>query len=149
MTTTATQDLTITLLVDQTLAAVFQAINHPRGWWQGEIEGSTDKVGDTFTYQMKEMHLSTQRVVEQVPDKRIVWLVTDSQLNFLQDKSEWTGTKIIFEIASVNGKTEIRFTHEGLYPQCECYGACSNGWSLLLQESLVSLLTTGKGKEVF
>ena len=149
MTTTTTKDFTTTLLLDHPPAEVFEAINNARGWWQGEIEGSTDKIGDEFSYRMKNMHFSKQRVTELVPDKKITWLVTDSNLEFLQHKNEWTATKIIFEIDAADSKTELRFTHEGLYPQCECYGACSNGWSLLLRESLVSLLKTGKGKEDF
>ena len=34
-------------------------------------------------------------------------------------------------------KTEVRFTHMGLVPQCECYGNCSNGWGLLINGDLL------------
>lgn len=98
---------------------------------------------------MKEIHFSKQKIVELVPGEKIVWLVTESQLNFITDKNEWAGTKISFEISEINNKTQVRFTHQGLVPAVECYGACSNGWSQLIQQSLFSLITTGKGKEVF
>jgi hypothetical protein len=140
---------TTTFFVNQTPAEVFDAVNNVRGWWQGEIEGNSAKPGDEFTYRMKDIHFSKQRVIEFVPGKKVLWLVTDSKLNFLNDKSEWTGTKISFEIAEINNKTQLRFTHLGLTPGIECYGACSNGWSKLVQESLLSLITTGKGKDVF
>ncbi|HSU49775.1 MAG TPA: SRPBCC family protein [Segetibacter sp.] len=145
----ATPNFTTTFFVDQTPAQVFDAVNNVRGWWQGEIEGSTDKVDDEFTYRMKDIHYSKQRVIELIPGKKVEWLVTDSKLNFLENKSEWTGTKISFEISEINNKTGLRFTHAGLVPGIECYGSCSNGWSKLIQESLKSLVTTGKGKDVF
>jgi hypothetical protein len=144
-----TPDFTTTFFVDQTPTEVFNAVNNVRGWWQGEIEGNTNKLYDEFTYRMKDFHFSKQRLIEVVPDKKVVWLVTDSKLNFLKNKSEWTGTKISFDIAEINNKTQLRFIHTGLVPNIECYGSCSNGWSKLIQESLVSLVTTGKGKNVF
>ena len=142
-------DFTTILLVDQTPKEVFDAINHVRGWWQGEIKGSTDKLNDEFTYEMGEVHYSKQKLVEVIPGKKVVWLVTDSRLNFTKDKSEWTGTKISFEISEINNKTQLRFTHLGLVPANECYGNCSTAWSQLIQHSLFSLITTGKGKDVF
>jgi len=145
----AIPDFTTTFFVNQTPAEVFNAVNNVRGWWQGEIEGNTDKVDDEFTYRMKDIHYSKQRIIEVVPDKEVVWHVTDSKLNFLKKKDEWTGTKISFEIAEINNKTQLRFTHMGLVPKIECYGSCSNGWIKLIQQSLLSLITTGKGKDVF
>ncbi len=144
-----TPNFTTTFFVDQTPAEVFNAVNNVRGWWQGEVEGSTDKPDDEFTYRMKDIHFSKQRLIKVVPDKKVVWLVTDSKLNFLKNKSEWTGTKISFDIAEINNKTQLRFTHMGLVPDIECYGSCSNGWSRLIQESLLSLVSTGKGTNVF
>jgi hypothetical protein len=72
--------------------------------------------------------------------------VLDSQLNFVNDKSEWKGTKITFEIAKKGDKTEVRFAHVGLVPDYECYGACSNAWGSYINGSLRSLITTGKGE---
>ena len=140
---------TATILVDNSAKEVFNAINNVRGWWQGEIEGSTDQLNDEFTYRMGEIHFSKQKIVEIIPNKKVVWLVTDSKLNFIKNKSEWTGTKIIFEVSEVNNQTQIRFTHLGLVPEIECFGDCSNAWSQLIKESLYSLITTGKGTAVF
>ena len=142
-------DFTTTFFVNQTPMELFNAINNVRGWWQGEIEGSTDKLNDEFSYRMGDIHYSKQKVVELIPGKKVVWLVTDSKLNHFTDKSEWTGTKIIFDISEINNKTQLRFTHQGLIPEFECYNDCSNAWGQLIQKSLNSLVTTGKGKKVF
>jgi len=142
-------DFTTIILVNQTPHEVFNAINNVSGWWQGEIEGSTTKLNDEFIYRMKDIHFSKQKLVEVIPDKKVVWLITESKLSFTKDMSEWTGTKIIFDISEINNKTQLRFTHAGLVPTIECYGACSNAWSQLVQQSLFSLITTGKGKKIF
>lgn len=143
-----TTDFTTTISVNQTPQEVFDAINNVRGWWQGEIIGSTDQLNNEFSYRMKDVHYSKQKVVELIPNKKVTWLVIDSKLKF-NNESEWTGTKIIFEITEINDKTQLSFTHVGLIPKFECYGNCSWAWGELIQQSLFSLITTGKGINVF
>lgn len=140
------QNLTASFTVDQTPEEVFVAINNVRGWWSGEVEGSTEKLGDEFTYRYKDIHYSKQRIIESIPGKRVVWLVLDSRLSFIKDKTEWNGTRITFEIDKKNGKTEIRFTHVGLVPADECFSACSDARSSYIKGSLRSLIKTGKGQ---
>ncbi len=139
------QNFTITFAVDQTPEEAFAAINNVRGWWSGEIEGSTDNLGDEFTYRYKDVHYSKQEITELIPDTKVVWLVLDSYLNFAKDKTEWMGTEIVFEVSKKGDKTEIRFTHLGLVPEYECFKACSNAWDFYINSSLKSLITTGKG----
>ncbi len=142
-------DFKTTILVDIPAPAVYEAINNVRGWWQGEIDGNTDTIDEAFIYRMPSVHYSKQRIVELIPNKKIKWLVIDSELTFTQTKTEWVGTTIVFDIEEINGKTQVRFTHVGLIPSLECYGGCSNGWEKLIQQSLFSLITTGKGVDVF
>lgn len=148
-TTMNKENFTTSITVDNSPAEVFNAINNVRGWWQGKIEGNTEKLDEEFSYQMEDIHFSKQKIVEVIPNKKIVWLITESRLNFIKDKSEWTGTKVIFEISEIDNKTQVRFTHLGLFPNVECYDACSNAWQQLIQQSLHSLITTGKGTKVF
>ena len=140
------QDLRITFSVDQTPEEVFEAITNVRGWWSGELEGPTDQLGGEFTYRYQQLHYSKQKVTELVPGKRVVWLVLDSYLDFIEDKREWNGTSVTFDIARKGDKTEVRFTHAGLVPAHECYGACSSAWSSYIRGSLRSLIATGKGQ---
>jgi hypothetical protein len=136
------QNYTTTFLVDQTPEAVFAAINHVRAWWSGEIEGRTDQLGAEFTYQSGDVHRSTQKITEWVPGQKIVWHVVDSHLNFVNDKTEWTGTDIIFEISRQGDQTELRFTHVGLAPVLACYGDCSDAWHFYIDDRLQHLITT-------
>ena len=140
------RDFTTSIQVDQTPKEAFDAINNVQAWWPGEIEGHTKKLNDEFTYRYKKMHYSKQKLVEVIPGKKVVWLVTDSSLNFVESKSEWTGTKIIFEISEKNDKTQIRFTHQGLVPTYECYGSCSNAWTDIIRNGLRGLIVNGKGE---
>ena len=143
------KDFTTTIEVDQSPSEVFKAINNVADWWQGEIKGNSHQLGDEFDYRMMTFHYSKQKVLEMIPNQKVVWLVTESDLNSFPNKTEWNGTKIIFEISEKGNKTELRFTHSGLVPKFECYGDCSGAWSELVGKSLFSLITTGKGVKVF
>jgi len=139
------QSFTSTFLVDQDPDVVFAAINDVRGWWTGEIEGDTDRLGAEFTYRYEDVHYSKQKITELVPDERVVWLVEDSYLNFVEDKTEWNGTHISFDISRKGEQTEVCFTHHGLIPEYECFDACSGAWSFYMKESLRSFISNGKG----
>ncbi len=140
------RDFTTTITVDRSPKEVFDAINNVRGWWSGEIDGSTDKLGAEFTYRYQDLHRSSQKITELVPGKKVVWHVVDSSLNFVEDKTQWNGTDIVFDITRKDDKTELHFTHVGLVPAMACYGACSEGWGFYIKDSLRKLITTGKGQ---
>jgi hypothetical protein len=141
-----TSNFTTTLLVDQSPEEAFAAINNVRGWWSEEIEGSTEKLNDEFNYHYEDIHRCKMKITEFIPNQKVVWLVLDNYFEFTKDKSEWKGTKVIFEIAAQDGKTRIQFTHLGLVPEYECYDICYNAWTNYIQNSLRSLITTGKGQ---
>ncbi|MCF6405433.1 SRPBCC domain-containing protein [Chitinophaga filiformis] len=139
------QDFTTTILVDQTAQQAFNAIINVRGWWSENIQGSTDKLNSEFAYGFKDVHRCRIKVIELIPAQKVVWHVMDNYFNFTEDKSEWKDTKIIFDIAEKEGKTEIRFTHQGLVPAYECYQICHDAWTGYIQKSLKNLIATGKG----
>jgi uncharacterized protein YndB with AHSA1/START domain len=141
-----TKDFTTTILVDNTPEEVFDAINNVRGWWSEEIDGSTDKLNSEFDYHYEDVHRCKIKIIELVPNKKVVWSVLDNYFKFTKDKSEWKGTKIIFDIAEKDNKTEMRFTHHGLVPAYECYEICRDAWTGYIQKSLRNLITAGKGQ---
>lgn len=140
------KDYTTSFTVDRTPKQAFDAINNVRGWWSEEVEGSTDILGAEWTYRYQKVHRCKMKTTELVPGKKIVWHVMDNYFDFIKNESEWKGTDIIFEISKKNDKTEIRFTHQGLVPEYECFDICSNAWGSYINGSLRSLITTGKGK---
>jgi hypothetical protein len=131
--------------VDQSLEEVFNAVTNARGWWSEEIEGSTDELNAEFFYHHKDVHLAKMKIVELVPNEKVEWFVKDNYFSFIEDKTEWKGTKIVFEISKKDNKTQLVFTHHGLVPEYECYAICEDAWTSYIQGSLKNLITTGKG----
>lgn len=140
------RDYHVSLTVPATPIAAFNAINRVTEWWTKNLEGKSAKLNDEFTVRFDDMHTSTQKLVEVVPGEKVIWLVTESRLSFVKNKTEWTGTKIYFGISAKNGKTQIAFTHAGLEPGLECFGDCSEGWNQYIKGSLYNLLTKGQGE---
>jgi len=80
------------------------------------------------------VHHTEQKLIEVIPDQKIVWEVIDSNLTFASKTNEWTGTKIGFDISTEDNRTKVVFTHDGLTPEFECYGGCSNTWIQYLEK---------------
>lgn len=140
----AEKSINATIEVAQSVKDVFKAITEAEKWWSKDFEGKSSKLNDEFVIHHPNQHYSKQKLIEVVPDKKIVWLVTDSKLDWLQkDKHEWTNTKMIFEIGIEGAKTVLRFTHEGLTPEKECYDMCEKGWTLIITDWLFHFITIG------
>lgn len=144
-TTLPDKSFTTTLLVTQTPKEVFDAINNVRGWWSESIEGITDRLNAGFLQYYRDIHIAKIKIIEFIPDQKVTWLVLDSHFSFTKIKTEWKDTKICFEISRKGDKTRLLFIHLGLVPQYECYDVCNGAWNELINISLRSLITTGKG----
>ncbi|TMV42836.1 SRPBCC domain-containing protein [Paenibacillus mesophilus] len=140
------QNYNAVFTVDQSPEVVFNAINNVRGWWSQEIEGDTDKLGTVFSYHYKDIHRCKMEITELIRNEKVVWYVQENYFSFTQDKTEWTGTTINFEISRKGDKTEVKFTHIGLVPHFECFNTCTEGWNNYVNGSLRSLITTGIGQ---
>ena len=95
-------------MTEQSPQEVFNAINKVRAWWTGyyseEINGGTEKLNDEFTFSAANgAHYSKQKLVEMIPNKKIAWLVTESEFGYLEKADEWTGTQVIFDISEKGG----------------------------------------------
>lgn len=140
------QDYSTTILVDQSPKEVYNAINNVRGWWSEEIEGPTDELNKEWFYHYKDIHLCKIKVAEMIPNKKVVWEVLDNSFNFIEDKKEWVGNRIVFDISREGDKTRVTFTQEGLTTFYECFEVCRDGWNNYINNSLYKLITTGEGE---
>jgi len=139
------QDYTTSILVEQSQAEAYNTILNVRAWWSGlygeSFEGSSEQLGDEFSFRAGDgAHYTKQKLVELVPNKKVVWLVTEANLSFVDKADEWEGTMFGFEIYPETGKTKIVFTHKGLVPEFECYNACAPAWTQYLQEKLTAAI---------
>ena len=139
-------DFTTAFTTDKSPEKVFEAVTNVRGWWSEEIEGNTAQLNDQFDYHYEEVHRCRIKLIEVIPNKKVVWLIEQNYFNFTEDKTEWTNTNPTFEITEKDGKTELRFTHFGLVPDYECFNICRDAWTNYIQNSLKKLIETGKGE---
>ena len=140
------KNFSTSILVEQSPKEVFKAVTNVRGWWSEEITGNAEKVDDIFEYHFRDIHRCKVKIVEAIPDQKIVWLVLENHFNFTKDEDEWTGNKMIFEISRKDDKTLLHMTQVGLVPEYECYEVCNTAWTNYVQNSMYKLITTGKGE---
>lgn len=140
------QNFTTFILVEQSPAEAFKAVNNPKAWWTDGIEGNPEKLNDVWDYHFGDNHRSKIKTVELVPGKKVVWLIEENYFKNAKDQSEWVGNKITFEISKQGNKTKLVFTQIGLVPACNCYKACEWAWTGFVQKSLKSLIATGKAE---
>ena len=83
-----------------------------------------------------------------MPYEKVVWKVTDCNLDWIKNKKEWNGTEVVFKLLEGKKSTQIDFTHVGLVPGVECYKDCETGWTEHITVSLVNFINKGKGMPV-
>ena len=140
----AQQDYSSSITANITAQQAAERISRVPDWWSGAFSGASDKVGDTFKLDWGKTFVDFV-VEESIPAKKIVWRVTNCNLDFVQDKKEWKDTRVAFEITSEGSATRVTMTHAGLRPDVECYTACKTGWDFYILESLQNLLRENRG----
>ena len=75
---------TATIEVAKSPEDIFNHIRDVSKWWSKDFEGRSTKLGDEFIISHGDLHYSKQKLVEVIPNKKVVWLVTDSKLNWLE-----------------------------------------------------------------
>src|ERR1700740_3590360 len=125
-----------TMSIDRPVEEVFQKITRVPQWWTTDFEGKSAMVGDEFIIHHPGAHYAKHLVVESIPGRKLIWLVTESKLDWLRNQGEWTNTRMIFKLSS--GK--LYFIHEGLTPDKESYERCSQGWEEVILQKLSSYI---------
>lgn len=139
------ENFSAAITVNKSPVIAFEGIKNFRAWWSEEIDGHTDKLNETFFYHYKDIHLCKIKLIEMIPNKKLVYQVVENEFNFIKDKSEWVDTRLIFDITTDGDTTKVNFTHEGLVPEYECFQVCNDAWSGYINNSLKNFIETGKG----
>ena len=139
------QDFNCGISANITTNEAFRGICKVTEWWSKNVDGKTEKLNDVFTYHSRDTWV-TFKIIECIADKKIVWHVTDCYMHSFEDKTEWKNTNVVFEILRNGNSTQINFSHIGLVPEIKCYEGCVKGWDQYFKDSLLKLLTTGKGQ---
>lgn len=122
----------------------FKGISQVSAWWATDFEGDADELNDKFTVRFG-LTFVDFTISEIIKGQKVVWLVTDCNLEWLKDKKEWKNTKVVWDVTTDGHSTRINMTHIGLIPTIECYKTCEKGWNTHIGESLYKFLTNGKG----
>lgn len=101
------QNFKSAISIEKPASEVFAAILNVRSWWSGlfeeSFEGASENLGDEFSFRAGGgLHYSKQKLIELVRNEKLVWLVTEANLSFLEKTDEWVGTKISFTLSSNN-----------------------------------------------
>jgi hypothetical protein len=134
-----------TITVNASAKEAMKKISQVNLWWAKKFSGSAEKLNDKFTVRFGETFVDFL-ISELVPNKKVVWKVTDCNLHWIKAKKEWNNTEVVFQLSSENDKSKIDFTHVGLVPGVECYNDCETGWNEHVTMSLAKLINEGKGQ---
>jgi hypothetical protein len=132
------------MTVNASPVEAMKKISQVNGWWAKDFKGKASKLDDKFSVNFGDTYVNF-KISEHVPDKKITWLVTDCNLDWIEDKKEWKNTEVIWTLTPKGKKTLIDFVHKGLTPESECYESCKPGWTHHLEDSLVKLIDEDKG----
>ncbi len=133
-----------TIKVNASAEEAMKKIAQVNLWWAKKFIGKAEKLHDKFSVHFGETFVDFQ-ISEFILDKKVVWKVTDCNLNWINNKKEWNGTEVVFETSEMKDSTQINFTHVGLVPGVECYDDCEVGWNGHITNSLVKFINEGKG----
>ncbi|MGN6605356.1 MAG: hypothetical protein ACTHK8_23115 [Ginsengibacter sp.] len=95
--------------VNASAEEAMKKINQVNKWWAKKVKGKSEKLNDKFTVDFGETFVDFQ-ISELIPLKKVVWKVTDCNLHWINNKKEWIGTQVVFDISSLKNKTKINFT---------------------------------------
>ena len=108
-----------------------------RSWWTTDTTGSTE-INGLIDFKFGEIGHIQMKVLESVSNKLVKW-------ECIHADEDWIGTKVYFELERVQGKTQLRFTHDVWPTHGDFFAHCNLSWAKYLL-SLRQLLETGKGQ---
>jgi hypothetical protein len=122
---------------------VFNHVINLSKWWPEDYKGENLELNTEFVLTSGDTHFSKNKVTEFVPNKKVVWLTTESIRK--TDNYDWTGTKMIFELTPKDGKTLLRYIYDGVVPENES-DRLVQICDMVIKEMLYNFIENGKGK---
>lgn len=126
--------------IDASIGKVFEAISTIEGlsnWWTVQTQGDAS-LGGTIQFDFGDFQGPKMKVSEEKPNEKLVWECTESAHG-------WIGHTFVFTLDENEGKTRVRFSHNGWDEQGDFYALCSFSWGRYM-ESLRQYCQTGSGE---
>lgn len=119
---------------------VFDAIASVNGlanWWTVKTSGNSEP-GGVLAFHFGDFEGPQMKVIEIVDNQKVTWECIASNFG-------WKGHTFTFALDENEGKTRVRFSHDGWSEQDDSYAACCFSWGRYM-ESLRQLCQTGNGE---
>lgn len=114
--------------IDAPPAQVYEALATTeglRGWWTADSRADPNVGGAAeFGFDSRGT-VFRMRIEELKPSARVVWAC-------LGEPDEWTGTRLVWELAPEEGGTALRFTHAGWRSPTPYFASCNSMWGSLM-----------------
>ena len=104
-------------------------------WWTDRTERTPTGVTVRFNRSHASFVFDAQNL--------LIWRCTDANMIIegVHDSTEWTGTRLIWEITPSDAGCTVTLEHDGLNEALECLDVCSRGWQHFFEASLLAHLT--------
>jgi len=119
---------------------VFEAISTINGlsnWWTTQTTGDA-ALGGVLQFDFGNITGAEMKVIKLKANEKVTWECVGSPYG-------WVGNILTFLLDENDGKTRVRFSHDGWAEQDDFYGGCSFSWGRYM-ESLRQFCQTGKGE---
>jgi uncharacterized protein YndB with AHSA1/START domain len=121
-------DILQDLFIDAAPASVFDAVSTAAGltrWWADTCDGSP-AVGSAYAFGFGPEYQWRAQVTQCAP-------ATAFALTFTQADTDWTGTRVTFDLVPEGSGTQLRFAHGG-WPEANAHFRVSaHCWALYLR----------------
>ncbi|MDP4261590.1 MAG: hypothetical protein Q8941_03560 [Bacteroidota bacterium] len=122
---------------------VFNHLTNLKKWWPEDFEGEDVKLNGEFIFKTGDSHYSKNKVIEFLPDKKLAWMATEAIRK--TDGYDWSGSKMIFELAAKGDNTLISITYDGVVFEDE-YDRLVTICDMTLKEMFYNFIMNGKEK---
>ncbi|WP_299724673.1 hypothetical protein [uncultured Tateyamaria sp.] len=136
-------DYSATITTTAPLDRAAHAITHDlEQWWSTRIERTDTGFTTRFNNSHATFHFDPER-----SDTAFSWTCTDAHMimDGVDDRAEWVGTTLLWQITGTDTGSQIQLTHRGLVPTLPCFDICMRGWQHFFETSLRDHLNGAQG----